>query len=76
MTLLARSDGDPNALTPLLREELRAIDPDLPLFGIRTMDQKLAQQPVAVPVFGTMFGSSRVALLLSAIGLYAVTAYP
>jgi hypothetical protein len=38
-TLLARSDGDPIALTPLLREEVSAIDPDLPLFRIQTMDE-------------------------------------
>ena len=55
MTLLARSEGDPNAMTPLLREEVRAIDPDLPLFNIRTMDENLAQQRWPFRVFGTMF---------------------
>jgi predicted permease len=76
MTLLARSDGDPHALAPVLREELRAIDPDLPLFNIRTVDENLAQQRWPFRVFGTMFGIFAAgALLLSAIGLYAVTAY-
>jgi predicted permease len=76
MTLLARSDGDPNTLTPILREEVRAIDPDLPLFGIRTMDQSLAQQRWPFRVFGTMFAIfAGIALMLSAVGLYAVTAY-
>jgi putative ABC transport system permease protein len=76
MMLLARSDGDPNALTPILREEVRAIDPDLPLFGIRTMDQSLAQQRWPFRVFGTMFAIfAGIALVLSAVGLYAVTAY-
>jgi putative ABC transport system permease protein len=76
MTLLARSEGDPAALTPLLREEVRAIDPDLPLFGIRTMDQNLAQQRWPFRVFGTMFAIfAAIALMLSAVGLYAVTAY-
>ena len=76
MTLLARSDGDPHQLTPVLREEMRAIDPDLPLFNIRTVDETLAQQRWPFRVFGTMFAIFAAgALLLSAIGLYAVTAY-
>ena len=76
MNLLVRSSGDPNAMTPILREELRALDPDLPLFGIRTMDAALAQARWPFRIFGTMFGIfALIALALSAVGLYAVTAY-
>jgi putative ABC transport system permease protein len=76
MTLIARSDSDPNALMPLLREELRAIDADLPLFNVRTMDAMLAQMRWPFRVFGSMFALFAViALVLSAVGLYAVTAY-
>jgi putative ABC transport system permease protein len=76
MTLLARSDGNPHQLTPAVREELRAIDPDLPLFNIRTLDETLARERWPFRVFGSMFALFAAgALLLSAIGLYAVTAY-
>jgi predicted permease len=76
MNLVVRSAGDPNAMTPLLREEVRNIDADLPLFGIRTMDDQLAQARWPFRIFGAMFGIFAViALLLSAVGLYAVTAY-
>jgi predicted permease len=76
MTLLARADGDPNQLTPAVREEMRAIDPDLPLFNIRTLDQSLVRERWPFRVFGTLFAIFAAgALLLSAIGLYAVTAY-
>jgi predicted permease len=76
MTLVARSQGDPSALTPVLREEVRASDPDLPVFDIKTMDQNLAQQRWPFRVFGTMFVIfAMIALVLSAVGLYAVTAY-
>jgi len=76
MNLIARAAGDPNSLTPILREEVRAIDADLPLFGIRTMDDQLAQQRWPFRIFGTMFAIFAViALVLSAVGLYAVTAY-
>jgi putative ABC transport system permease protein len=76
MYLLARSDGDPIGLTPLLREEVSAIDPDLPLFRIQTMDESLARQRWPLRVFGTMFAMfAAIALVLAAVGLYAVTAY-
>jgi putative ABC transport system permease protein len=76
MNLIARASGDPNSMTPILREEVRAIDADLPLFGIRTMDDALAQQRWPFRIFGTMFAIfALIALALSAVGLYAVTAY-
>ncbi len=76
MTLLVRSQGDPNAMAPILREEVRAIDADLPLFGIQTLDQSLAQARWPFRIFGSMFAIfAFIALALSAVGLYAVTAY-
>jgi len=74
--LVIRAQRDAASLTSLLREEVRAIDPDLPLFGILTMDQLLAQQRWAFQIFGSMFAIfAAIALALSAVGLYAVTAY-
>jgi predicted permease len=76
MNMIVRSAGDPNLMTPILREEVRAIDADLPLFGIRTMDDQLAQARWPFRIFGTMFAIfAFIALALSAVGLYAVTAY-
>ena len=76
MNLIVRSAGDPNDMTPILREEVRAVDADLPLFGIRTMDDALAQARWPFRIFGSMFAIFAViALTLSAVGLYAVTAY-
>ncbi len=63
-------------MTPILREEVRAIDPDLPLFGIRTLDAALEQARWPFRIFGSMFTIfALIALTLSAVGLYAVTAY-
>jgi len=76
MTLIVRTQGDPAAMTSALREEIRALDPDLPLFGIRTLDDNLAQQRWPFRVFGSMFAIfATIALLLSSVGLYAITAY-
>jgi predicted permease len=74
--LVVRAGGDPARITALVRDEMRAIEPDLPLFGILTMDQLLAQQRWPFRVFGSMFAIfAAIALVLSAVGLYAVTAY-
>jgi len=74
--VLVRSRSNAAAVGPLLRAELRAIDPDLSLFQIRTMAENLAQQRWQYTVFGSMFGFfAFIALMLSAVGLYAVTAY-
>jgi putative ABC transport system permease protein len=76
VNLIVRTAGEPGSLTPLIREEMRAIEPDLPLFGIMTMDQLLALQRWMFRVFGSMFAIfAIIALVLSAVGLYAVTAY-
>ena len=74
--LLLRAPRDAASLTSLAREAVRIIDPNLPLFGILTLDQQLAQQRWPFRVFGTMFAIfAGIALALSAVGLYAVTAY-
>jgi len=76
LMLLVRTPGDPASVTPIVREEMRAIEPDLPLFQIQTLDETLALQRWPFRVFGTMFAVfAGIALVLSAVGLYAVTAY-
>ena len=74
--LLVRTSGDPAGVTALVRDTLRVLEPDLPLFNIQTLDQQLAEQRWQYQIFGTMFGTfALIALVLSAVGLYAVTAY-
>ena len=76
VVLIVRAAGNSAGITALVREEMRAIEPDLPLFGIQTLDETLAQRRWPFRVFGTMFAIFAViALVLSAVGLYAVTAY-
>jgi putative ABC transport system permease protein len=74
--LLVRTRSDPAKATAAIRNEVRALDADLPLFNIRTLDEQLAQQRWLYRVFGSMFTVfALIALILSAVGLYAVTAY-
>jgi putative ABC transport system permease protein len=50
--------------------------PDLAMSNIQTMDESLAQQRWFARVFGTMFSVfAGIAIVLAAVGLFAVTAY-
>jgi putative ABC transport system permease protein len=76
MVLMARSSIDPAALVPLLRREVLALDPDLPVYRIQTMadvvrnawwNRRLSQRLILFITF--------IAVALSTVGLYAVTAH-
>lgn len=76
VAIVVRVPGEPGRATALVREEMRALEPDLPLVAVQSMDQLLAQQRWMLKIFGSMFAIfSAIALALSAVGLYAVTAY-
>ena len=76
MYILARTDGDPAALTSPLRAIVRGIDAELPLYDVRQMDQRLAGT-LATARFNTLLLSllGGVGLLLAATGIYGVIAY-
>jgi len=75
-TILARSRASQENVAAALREELKQIDADLPLYNIRSMEDILAQRRLAERVFGTLFAAFAViALLMSSVGIYAMTAY-
>jgi putative ABC transport system permease protein len=77
MTLVARSrTGDAAALTNAVREAVHRVDPTVPVYQVRSMEQRL-QASVAQARFNTllmlMLGS--IGLVLAAIGVYGVIAY-
>ena len=76
MVLLTRAAGDPVALLPALREQLRQLDPELPLVDVRTLTSLVDGTRFGNKVFAALFSmAAGLGLLLAAIGLYAVTAY-
>jgi putative ABC transport system permease protein len=75
-SILIRSHGDPAALISAMRKAVQDTDPDQPVFDVRTMEQVFGQTRWPYRVFGTLFTLFAViALVLSAVGIYAVTAY-
>jgi predicted permease len=75
-SLIVRGRSDPAKMTALVREEIRALDADLPVFNIRPMDENLARQRWPFRVFGSMFAIfAAIAFVLAVVGTYAITAY-
>jgi predicted permease len=75
-TLLVRAAGDPRALVPSIRAAVHAIDPQLPVFATRTMDEAIAASIATQRSSATLVGGfSILALFLAALGLYGVLAY-
>jgi predicted permease len=76
MIILTRSAVPPASLSMLVRQAVQEVDPDQPVFQVQTMDEFLARGRWPYRVFGTMFTIfALIALVLSAVGVYAVTAY-
>ncbi len=76
MVLMTRSRSDAASLTPMLREQVRELDPDLPLTDIMALDWLVSGTRFANRVSATLFGiSATLALLLATVGLYTIIAY-
>ena len=73
---VVKSTNDPRALTGSLTREVRAMDPELPVFSVKTMEEYISSS-VAAPRFNTTLLSifAAVALVLTIIGLYGVMSY-
>jgi predicted permease len=77
MTLAVRTAGnDPLAVTGAIRQRLASIDPELPLYSVRTMEDRIGETLLdrrTPMMLSLMFAV--VALFLAAMGLYGVLAY-
>ena len=76
VSLVARTESDPLALAPRLRDEVRALDRDLPVDAIKPMSEVLDDSIAGRRSYALLFGAfATVALTLVAVGVYGVMAY-
>ncbi|HEX9727208.1 MAG TPA: ABC transporter permease [Gemmatimonadales bacterium] len=76
VSLVLRTQGEPMTLASNLRDEVIAIDTDLPLYWVDTLGDRISQANWFYDVFGILFmvfGAA--ALFLGAVGLYGVMSF-
>jgi len=76
MTAYLRAQGDPVGLFPMLRQVVREVDSNVPVYRMRTMEQQVDKSLVTermLAMLATVFGC--LATVLAAVGLYGVMAY-
>jgi predicted permease len=76
VTLYARTTGDPRALIALFRHKVHDLDPNLPVYNVRTTEEQISRSlrnERLTATLSTLFGV--LATMLAVIGLYGVMAY-
>ena len=76
ITLVARARTDPGGALADIRGLVRSVDPDLPLFDVRTMEDHMGIALLPARLGGSVLGLfGLLGLLLAAVGIYGVMAY-
>ena len=75
-TLVLRTSGDPVAMIPAVRHLVQTLDPSVPVYGVKTMEEHVAVMLAAARLatwLVSLFGL--VALFLASLGLYGLVSY-
>jgi predicted permease len=78
LTLIARSDAENAAIiSPAIRNVIKKIDPEMPIYDARTMESLYTQRAVKISnlIVNTVAGMGMIGLVLAMIGLYGSMAY-
>jgi len=76
MTVITKASTDPNQLIAAMRQQVRAVDPDQPIYNIRTMNEirsdSVAPERLNLTLLSIFAG---IALVLAIVGIYGVMSY-
>jgi predicted permease len=76
MTIVIKTAGDPEEFTSTARTALRELDPELPMFRVRTMDELMERSLAQRTTYSWLLGIfAAMTLLLALGGTYGVTSY-
>jgi predicted permease len=76
LAVAIRTKGDPSAFVPTARAAIRELDPELPLFQVRTMDEAFARSLSQRTLYSWLLGVfAAIALVMALGGTYGVTSY-
>jgi putative ABC transport system permease protein len=75
-SMAVQTTGEPMAITAAVRNTVRALNPDIPIYFVYSMEEAFARPTWFIRVFGTMFMIfGLIALFLASVGLYAVMSF-
>jgi len=76
VSMVVRTDGDPKVAIKSIAAAVNSVDPDLPLAGVRTIDE-IVSESLAIDRFSVVLFASfgALGLLLAAVGIYGVMAF-
>ena len=76
MNIVVRTTTDPGSMTSAVLQQIAQVDPDQPVFQLKTMDQYLGESMAQRRLSTILLGAFAVlALLLATIGVYSVMSY-
>ncbi len=76
VSMVLRTEGDPKSVTKSVAGAINSVDPDLPLAGVKTIDE-IVSESLAIDRFSMVLFSSfgLLGLMLAAVGIYGVMAF-
>jgi putative ABC transport system permease protein len=76
LTVIVKAAGDPNQLIAAVRQQVKAVDPDQPIYSVRSMDdiraESVAPERLNLTLLSLFAG---IALVLAIVGIYGVMSY-